>query len=105
MYLPIGRLRCPWYSEIFHGRTSVGLPRDYGTRGEEEAVERHWLQAELLDSSVTSEVRSKIVRTTKSWTDNEIDIAVLMDGAVYQKDRLVEVLAQVMTTSTTASPL
>ncbi len=82
----------------------MSLLRDHDTRREEEAVERHGLHAELL-RPVPGEVGPDILSTTESRPADEADVAVLTDRGVRRKNRLVEVLARVVATRTTAGPL
>lgn len=79
--------------------------RDHNTTSEQETIERHRLEAELLNGPVTSEVRPDVVSTTEPGASDEGDVCVLTNRAVRRDDRLMEVFTRVMTASASTSPL
>ena len=81
------------------------LLRDHDTASEEEAIKRHGLDTIHLDRPVTSKVRPEVIGTTEAGTTDENKVGMLADRAVGRENRLVEILARMVTSSTTASPL
>ncbi|GFZ49402.1 hypothetical protein JCM24511_07522 [Saitozyma sp. JCM 24511] len=92
-------------NELLDRRAGVGLLGDHDARGVEGTIERHGLKTVHLDGPVTGDVRPGVLGATETGTGNERDVAVVSDRRVGGDDGLVEVLARVVTTSTTTCPL
>lgn len=93
--------------ELLDALARVGLLGDHDPRREEEAIERHALNAVELLAPLAREVRVRVRRVvgTKAGAGDEDDVGPGPDGRVRREDRGVEVFATVVASGAATGPL